>query len=267
MNYIDLIRRLDHQPNQRRREIIVGWLKQQGVDYQLQVYSSGVNLIVDLGNAEKRIGISSHFDRVEESPGANDNASAIAVCLATIENFKKKGDPGMGLRIFFFDEEETGLKGSAAYTRRFGITDLTGLLNMELVGLGNQFALWPIDEATQGSLLTTFEQCAKQRFIPTKRFDKIVTNTADHLSFREAGLADSFTVTCISPEDIAAATLYYKALGEGASRDSLFKLLSQAPIFRTYHQPTDSYETIMETSILMTAEVVWDTIDKQLNRM
>lgn len=74
MNYIDLIHRLGHQSNQRRREIIVGWLQQQGVDYQLQAYSTGVNLIVDLGNADKRIGISSHFDRVEESPGANDNA-------------------------------------------------------------------------------------------------------------------------------------------------------------------------------------------------
>ena len=263
MNYVDLIRQLDHQSNRKRREIIIDLLQKWGVDYRLQPYSTGVNLYVDLGDTKKRIGVSSHFDRVEESPGANDNASAIAVCLQMIRNFQRQPDPHLGLRIFFFDEEETGLNGSAAYIQQFGITDLTGLLNLELVGMGDQFALWPLDDSAQGHLLTAFESCARQRSIPAKRFDKIVTNTADHLSFRNAGLEDAFTITCISNEDLAIAAVYYNAMAAGVSAESLFRLLSQAPIFKTYHQPGDSYETIKEESILMTATILWDTILSQ----
>lgn len=259
-DYIDLIRQLDHQSNQKRREIIVDLLRSWGVDYRLQPYATGVNIYVDLGDNNKRIGVSSHFDRVEGSPGANDNASAIAVCLQTIRNFQRQPDPHLGLRIFFFDEEETGLNGSAAYIRQFGITDLSGLLNLELVGMGDQFALWPLDDNAASHLLTTFEACARQHNIPAQRFDKIVTNTADHLSFRSAGLADAFTITCISGEDLATAAVYYNAMAAGVSAESLFRLLSQAPIFKTYHQPGDSYKTINEASILMTAKVIWDTI-------
>jgi len=153
-------------PNGKRREIIIDQLRQWGVDYRMQKYATGVNLYVDLGDTNKRIGISSHFDRVEESPGANDNASAIAVCLQIIESYLASPDPRWGLRVLFFDEEETGLQGSVAYIRQFGVSDLSGLLNMELVGMGDRFALWPLAAGDQGPLLKAFEHCAGRRRIP-----------------------------------------------------------------------------------------------------
>src|SRR5260221_13606578 len=88
--YIDLIQQLDNKPNYTRLEIIVNYLKEYGVDYRMQEYATGVNLVVDLGNADKRIGVSSHFDRVQTAPGANDNSSAIAVCMNMIRSFQEK---------------------------------------------------------------------------------------------------------------------------------------------------------------------------------
>jgi Zn-dependent M28 family amino/carboxypeptidase len=260
MNCIDLIKYLDYKSNDKRREIITERLQELGVEYRTQAYATGINLIVDLGTGSKRIGISSHFDRIPEAPGANDNGSAIAVCMDIIEKFREKKNQGVGLRIFFFDEEETGLKGSAAYAREYGVKDIVGLINLELVGIGDKFAIWPVDLSSSGDLLETFEHSSNVAKVKTLRFDKIVTNTADHLSFRRAGLTDAFTITCISDKDIEMASRYYKAAQEGVDSAFLVNILAQAPIFENYHQQGDSYEKIKEESILMTSSVVLDTI-------
>lgn len=260
MKYTELIQLLDNKSNHERLDIILQQLDILGMGYSKQVYSSGTNLIVNLGNADKRIGVSSHYDRVIDSPGANDNGSAIAVCIDIIKKYIELKNEGLGLRVFFFDEEETGLKGSSAYIKENGTNDLIGLINMEMVGQGDKFALWPVNEQTDGRLLSTFESVSKQKNIIAKRFDQIVTNTADHLPFQKAGLNDSFTITCISDKDIETAKHYFKALEQGDDEEALFQILSTSPLFEHYHRPTDTFDKLSEDSILMTAETIWETI-------
>jgi Zn-dependent M28 family amino/carboxypeptidase len=260
MKHLDLIRRLDNKLNYERLDIIIEQLDQLGVGYSKQQYSTGTNLFVDLGSSEKKIGVGSHFDRVQDSAGANDNGSAIAVCIDIIKKFKESEITDLGIRVFFFDQEETGLKGSTAYIKEYGIKDLIGLINMELVGLGDKFALWPVNESTDGRLLNSFELASCFRRIVSKRFDQIVTNTADHLPFQKAGLHDSFTVTCISDKDIVTAQHYFRALEFEVEKETLFEILASAPIFEHYHRPTDTYDRLNEESIQMTSATIWDTI-------
>lgn len=260
MTYLQLIQQLDNKSNCERLNIIIKELDRLEVRYQKHEYSTGTNLIVDLGVAENRVGVSSHFDRIQNTAGANDNGSAIAVCIDVIKKFKDSGNNDLGIRVFFFDEEETGLKGSNAYVKDHGTRDLVGLINMELVGLGDKFALWPVNESTSGELLTSFESTSRDRKIISRRFDQIVTNTADHLPFQKAGLKDSFTVTCISDKDIATAQHYFNALQFGADKEALFEILSSAPIFEHYHRPTDTYDRLNEDSILTTSATIGHTI-------
>lgn len=260
MTHRDLIQLLDNKPNQKRLEIIIEQLDKLSVEYSMQKYSSGKNLIVDLGNAKKRIGVSSHFDRVQASAGANDNGSAIAVCLDIIKKHIELKNSDIGLQVLFFDEEENGLKGSTAYVKEHGTKDLIGLINMELVGQGDKFALWPVHEESNTHILTSFEVISKQKKIISKRFDQIVTNTADHLPFQKAGLRDSFTITCISDKDIEVAQKYFEALKFEDDKHELFEILSSAPIFEHYHKPTDTFDKLSEETIQMTAETIWETI-------
>lgn len=260
MRHLDLIKLLDNKPNKERLNIILGQLKDLAVDCSLQAYATGTNLFVDLGTGSKKIGVSSHFDRVHHSAGANDNGSAIAVCLDIIKKFKAAPLINTGIRVFFFDEEETGLKGSAAYINQYGIGDMTGLLNMEMVGMGDKIALWPVGPGTVGRLLNTFESVSKQMHIETKRFDQIVTNTADHLTFQVAGLEDAFTITSISDRDVEAATHYFKAQEFDVTQETLRIILSKAPLFEHYHQPTDTFEKLNEGSIEMVSGLIWKTI-------
>jgi Zn-dependent M28 family amino/carboxypeptidase len=260
MTHKELIKRLDGKLNYERLEIISDELEKLDVSYQKHEYKSGTNLIVDLGTGRRRIGISSHFDRVQSSAGANDNGSAIAVCLDLIRKYRSYRNSNINLRIFFFDEEETGLKGSAAYTKERGIKDLIGLINMELVGLGDKFALWPVTATAKGPVLNTFEKVSAQKKIYCMRFDRIVTNTADHVSFRKAGLTDSFTVTRISDKDIDVSNHYFKALEFNVDKETLVEILTAAPIFKHYHRPTDTYDKLNEESMRITSETIWETI-------
>jgi len=261
LHYPDLIKTLDHRSNPERRAIILSWLQERGIAVEKHAYATGVNLIVDLGEpGKKRIGVSSHYDRVKNTAGANDNSSAIAVCLDLVSRHRALGDESVGLRIFFFDEEETGLQGSTAYVQAHGIDELSGLINLEMVGKGEHFALWPVNDRTQSSLLGTFEAIAREENRLAKRFDQIVTNTADHLPFQLAGLDDCFTITCISDKDIEVAAHYYKALEFDVDQQTLFSILAAAPLFQHYHQPTDTWEKLSEESLRMTSSTIWSTI-------
>lgn len=212
MKLLEIVKLLDGQSNATRRELVAEHLDALGAPYTVQPYATGTNLIVDLGRPGRKIGVGSHFDRVLASAGANDNGSAVAVGLDIIRRHQAAGS-ATGVRVFCFDEEETGLHGSQAYVDRYGTADLVGLLNMELVGMGDTFALWPV-AAEKGALLTGFEVVARRQGVACHRFGQLVTNTADHLPFRRAGLHDAFTITCITDQDIAVAQRYFQALAQ-----------------------------------------------------
>ncbi len=260
MSYLNLIKNLDHKSKGERLDLIIQELDKMDVIYQKEHYGTGLNLIVDLGGPTNKIGVASHFDIVFDAGGANDNSSAIAVCLDVIKKWQAHDGEAPGIRVFFFDEEESGLKGSEAYVRKHGVKDMIGLINIEMVGMGDKFALWPVNAGTEGKLLETFELTAKDNNIPALRFDNIVINTADHLSFQRGGLKDSFTVTRISDRDLEVAQHYYKALEFDVDKNTLFEIITRSPLFQHYHQPTDTYEKLSEESILETSATIWQTI-------
>lgn len=259
MKLLKIVQLLDGQPNATRRALIAEHLDALGVPYTAQRYTTGTNLVVELGRPGRKIGVGTHFDRVSASAGANDNGSAVAVGLDVIRRHQEAGSAA-GVRVFFFDEEETGLHGSQAYVDRYGTADLAGLLNLELVGMGDIFAVWPVAAAAGGPLLGAFEAVARRQGVQCHRFDQLVTNTADHLPFRRAGLRDAFTITCITDQDIAVAQRYFQALAQQAEQPVLWEILAQAPLFRHYHQPTDTHEKLSEAALRMTAATVWETI-------
>ena len=258
---LDYIKILETQTDSKRYETLLQWLESARITYQIQPYATGRNIIVPTSHTRK-IGIASHFDTVHNTPGANDNASAVAVCMELAKRYQKRPFRNFGLEIFFFDEEETGLKGSSAYVQQFGIAGFLGLINMELVGMGNRFALWPVHAEAGGMILEAFEATSSEQGIPCNRMDQIVMNTADHESFREAGLQDCFTLSCISDKDVEVAAHYYKAMEFEVDPQTLYEIFSQAPIFAHYHQPTDKSKHLSEKTLQMTADSIWRSLQK-----
>ncbi|MVM41470.1 M28 family peptidase [Spirosoma sp. HMF3257] len=262
MHLLKIIQELEGGSNRERSNYIKRFLSQHSINYVVHQYQSGENLLVRPDSDKPVVALSSHFDVVPQSPGANDNASAIAVCLAILYKLKTYRFANFDLIVFFFDEEERGLKGSKAYVNQFGIADIQALLNLELVGQGDKFALWSLNERSTGGLLEAFEETARESSIYARRFDQIVTNSADHLSFSKAGLNDAFTITCVSEEDLMVAHHYYKAQEFDVDRSVLQEIMQRAPIFKHYHKPTDLSIHLSEDALQLTADTIWRALLK-----
>lgn len=259
MNLLEKIAELETLQDKQRYEWIIKWLKTENIQTAVHKYKTGRNILVK-SKKHPFIGIGSHFDTVPITPGANDNASAIVVCLEIAKRLSLEPLKNIGAEIYFFDEEERGLVGSSAWIEEQGMKGMLGFLNMEMVGSGNQLAIWPVKETDNWPLLSCFESQAQVLGIPTHRIDRIVMNTADHESFSLAGLEDSFTISCISDKDLEVAYHYYRAMEFEVSSQTLYEIMSEAPIFEHYHQASDLSKNLSEASLQMTAEAIWSTI-------
>ncbi|MEQ8703987.1 MAG: M28 family peptidase [Phaeodactylibacter sp.] len=120
-------------------------LEQAFLEYGLEAYrqnfpnigTTAHNIIGDhwgKTNSNNVIIIDGHYDTVSDSPGADDNASAIvgvleAARILSAYHFRKS------LRFIGFDFEETGLDGSIYYVDHLSNTEtIEGVLNLEMIG-------------------------------------------------------------------------------------------------------------------------------------
>jgi Zn-dependent M28 family amino/carboxypeptidase len=267
---MDYVQRLEGHPDDKRRGWIVDYLSCHGYQFKRHRFVSGENIYVP-SDKSLEVAVSSHFDAVPESPGANDNASSVAVALDVMRRLREQPLQNIGVRYFFFDKEERELEGSSAYVAAHGFKGIRGVYNMEMVGSGSIAAVWSVHPAQEGLLLQTFERVAQEQSVRTIRFPSIIVNTSDHMSFKEKGLQDAFSITMISEADLAVAAQYYAYLEkhpkEGCSEAewrahllTLTSLLESAPVFSTYHKPTDSSEHLDEKSMQTVSNLLVESL-------
>lgn len=269
MAILSHIEYLEKQNKAGRLQYIKDYLQKIAVEFIVEPYDTGKNLYLQLGKDKpKRMAIASHYDTVPNSPGANDNGSAIAICLEITAWYAQNPLNNLGLDIFFFDEEERYMRGSKAFwANREPSPDLLGLYNLEMVGQGSRFALWNLNEHSQGIALQAFEDTCAQSGIPCQRFDQIITNYADHQSFKEAGVSEAFSITCISEQDLLVAQQYYLALAKGANISELQSLMQTAPLFAHYHSPSDQSIYLEEDALQMTLRTLQQSLRHLDNKL
>lgn len=88
--------------------------------------------------------LGAHYDTVPGSPGADDNASAVAILLEVARNIQKV-NLGSTIRLIAFSLEEYGFIGSTYYAeraRREG-EKVTGMISLEMVGFTHSKQNYP----------------------------------------------------------------------------------------------------------------------------
>lgn len=119
------------------REYIMQVLREAGWKPQLQPFETGVNLVAQRPGTNPSAGsilVTAHYDTVSGSPGADDNASSVAAALEIARLLGPRSTPRT-LQLAFFDQEETGLRGSLAYTANStNLTNLHAVVNLEMLG-------------------------------------------------------------------------------------------------------------------------------------
>lgn len=122
---------------QKARGFITSTLTSAGWTVSEQPFDTGVNVVAERLGTDPNAGallVGAHYDSVRGSPGADDNATGVAVALevARLLGDRKTLRP---LQIVLFDQEEAGLVGSYAYTQRpENLKNLDGVVILEMLG-------------------------------------------------------------------------------------------------------------------------------------
>ncbi len=174
------------------------------------------NVVARAGDAECTAYLGAHYDSVPSSPGANDNASGVALILELARVLR--GAPGAeSLCVVAFGAEEVGLVGSEAFVAAHDVGDEAFMLNFDMVSKMTA----PVFVRGHAGLADYASIVARDlgEELPAAPFPPYASS--DHASFDAAGVP-SITVhsgddTFIhSPEDDIA----------NASRDDLARMLS-----------------------------------------
>lgn len=129
--------RFTDSERRRTRNYIINELKKQGWESSLEQFSRGVNIFAEKPGIDSEAGailLAAHYDTVLNSPGADDNASGVAVLLEIARLFNSASTPRT-LQLAFFDKEEAGLLGSRAFVNnKARLQNLRGVIVMDMVG-------------------------------------------------------------------------------------------------------------------------------------
>ena len=109
----------------------------------------GINLILRLPGLRPDLApllVGAHYDGPPQSPGADDNATGVAVLLELARRFRE-APPRRPIWLVAFDQEEAGLVGSQALARalRGQSQTLHLMVSLEMLGFTGPSQRYPLD--------------------------------------------------------------------------------------------------------------------------
>lgn len=157
---------------------------------------SGVSQnVVAKAGGECHAYLGAHYDSVPEGPGANDNATGVAVVL---EVARAQRTPG--LCVVTFGAEEIGLWGSRAYVREHLAGTARFMLNVDMAGVGGGPVIVGDSDLTT-LILDRIAGAGVTTSLKPGRFPPF--SSSDHVSFSAVGVP---AVTFNSGDDPAIHT-------------------------------------------------------------
>jgi len=271
---MELIRRLERKADVERRNILMEELHSRNWNFELQSYEfagqPGCNIILDINNLDIKefILLVAHYDSFFLSPGANDDASALAILMDAAEmlrhrNFRRR------LRVVFFDDEEPTVHwrrpvGSSMYVQEFGVHGLVAVIDLELCGMGDAIGIWPVEGIEQRPVLQQITAALQEQGIRYDFGRRIPGFYADYLPFRERGFPDAYCLTAFHWSErqklqrFAEASPGLMLLRYFAWRFLRFPTVPK--IFQHYHSKLDRSEFLSEETLRMMSGAVCEIV-------
>ena len=203
-------------------------------NYETTSSEKGINIYTTLSattNSNEYIIIGAHYDSGYESPGANDNATGVALIYELMKKLKNLATRNKNLMFVFFDDEEMGLIGSNEFAKKITIEGLNvhSVHTVDQMGWDNDG-----DKAIELELPTDFLKEKYQSAAASNNIPIHVTpvNSTDHHSFRIQG----FNAVGLTEEFLNGDTTPH------------------------YHTSGDTYETINFDYLLSSTELMYTVI-------
>ena len=240
-----LSRLLEGRTNDAREAALARYLTARGIPLAIHRFETlegrGENFSVDVGSGDRVLLLAAHHDAVPGSPGANDNAAAVAILLDLIARTPALVPPSMRVRFLFPACEELGYLGARAYVRDTPIQDVAGVLSLELCGIGDTLAVWDVGDETPflRRIAGTLGDLGLRRDETWHQVGRIPVFGSDHRAFAAAGIpAYGFTIV---PAKQAYAL---RAFVLSPVKSALMHVVRRPVPFDTYHTPNDKGTTL-----------------------
>ena len=199
---------------QARGAAIMRRLDELGLRYCIEPFARGErrgrNIVAELPapNAQRRLMLGAHYDRVEAGQGAIDNASGSAAVLELLAALKERPLQNHTVTAVFFDLEEVGLIGSAEYIAANRERLPHVYVNFDVFGYGD--TLWVLSRDESAPSHVAMRRAATERNFPLE----IGPNypPSDHLSFLRAQV-ETISVSLIPRDEIRAILGIYQQRG------------------------------------------------------
>jgi aminopeptidase YwaD len=239
-----LSRLLEGRSNADREAAVARWLQARGVPFtrhRFQTFEGGgETFCVDVGRGGRPLVLIAHHDAVPGSPGANDNAASVAILLWLLERWAGR-EPAARVRLLFPACEELGYLGSRVWVREHGVSDVAGVLSLELPGVGDSLALWDATAETPflARVRRAFEGAGLRPDESYHVVGRIPVFGSDHRAFAAAG-APAYGLTSVPAVEVEPLRRFiFHPL-----RTTLRGEARRPPPFDTYHTPRDSGATL-----------------------
>lgn len=204
------------------RSYLMTQLSGLGLTTELHTYDSGANVIGTLPATtatDRWIVLGAHFDSVTDSPGANDNATGVAVVLAAARGVSALPCRGAHVAFVLFDQEEVGLIGSGVYAaaQRAAGRNIVAAHTIDQTGWDDDDDLGFEIERPSSGFLARYQEAAAAvgaRVVATD------TGSTDHESFRAQG----FAAAGVTEEYVSGDTTphYHLASDTAATVDTVY---------------------------------------------
>lgn len=245
---------------QQARDYIQQTLKASGWTTQFHPFSGGINLYAEKPGTDPgaaTILLGAHYDTVEGSPGADDNATSVATLLE-VARLLGRQTFARTLQLVFFDLEERGLLGSQAFvSQKVNPATLQAAVILDMVGYACQEAgcqsypsVLPIRPPTdRGNFLAALGDQSHPQILDSFTFPQ------------SPSLPPVLTLAIptfggLAPDLVRSDHAPFWKKGIGAV------LITDTANFRNphYHQASDTLETIDQTFWVGAAQIVVNAV-------
>jgi Zn-dependent M28 family amino/carboxypeptidase len=252
-----LARLLESRTNAEREGAVPRYLKARGVPFACHRFATfegaGENFSVDVGTGDRVLVLVAHHDAVTASPGANDNAASVGILLHLLDRLAAVPPARVRVRLLFPAAEELGYLGSRAYVRAVPVSDVAGVLSLELCGIGDSLVLWDVERDTPflRTVTGTLEGQGMRRDEQYHVVGRIPLFGSDHRAFVPGGIA-AYGLTVVPVAEAAALREFIFRPVRGIVRHAA----RRPPPFHTYHTSDDALATVDPAALASVADAL-----------
>ncbi len=256
----------DQPSNAERLAVLTGQLNAAGLAYEIQTFEgggragamTGSNVIVTLGEGERDLLLTAHYDAVvlqsgELADGLVDNAAS-TVALIEAARVLSGRDLNHRVQVIFFDQEELGLIGAQRWIAANGTDRVAAVVNSDVAAFGDTLMYGENNGERSGFVLTALREECAERALTCVGFP--VYPPSDDRAF----IAAEVPVVSIGFQNRVGAHQMWLAFNGGRSNGLAEGFVPE--VFQLIHSEGDVIEAVDPATVALAAEVYVDLITR-----